>query len=104
MARVCLEGSRGRRRAAGRLTSGSGGRATAGGDGATAFVLKPGESITLKSLLFHEFWPEPGTGTSLCWEVISVNEDDTDNVSLETMGGSRILKRTCLRLPGIAQH
>lgn len=50
------------------------------------FVLKPGESITLTPFLFHEFWAESGTGTSLCWEVSSVNDDDRDNVFLEKIG------------------
>lgn len=56
------------------------------GDPHHAFVLKPGESITLTPYLLHEFWAEPGTGTSLCWEVSSVNDDDTGNVFLETIG------------------
>lgn len=50
------------------------------------FSLKPGESITLTPFLFHEFWAEPGTGTSLCWEVSSVNDDDTDNMFLQQIG------------------
>ena len=50
------------------------------------FVLKPGESITLTPFLYHEFWAEQGTGTSLCWEVSSVNDDETDNVFLSKIG------------------
>jgi D-lyxose ketol-isomerase len=50
------------------------------------FVLKPGESITLTPLLYHEFWAQQGTGTSLCWEVSSVNDDETDNVFLSEIG------------------
>lgn len=50
------------------------------------FSLKPGESITLTPFLYHEFWAEPGTGTSLCWEVSSVNDDDTDNMFLQKIG------------------
>lgn len=50
------------------------------------FVLRPGESITLTPFLYHEFWAEQGTGTSLCWEVSSVNDDETDNVFLGKMG------------------
>ena len=50
------------------------------------FVLRPGESITLTPFLYHEFWAEEGTGTSLCWEVSSVNDDETDNVFLGRIG------------------
>lgn len=50
------------------------------------FRLKPGESITLTPFLYHEFWAEPGTGSSLCWEVSSVNDDDTDNAFLGEIG------------------
>jgi D-lyxose ketol-isomerase len=50
------------------------------------FVLRPGESITLTPFLYHEFWAERGTGTSLCWELSSVNDDDTDNAFLDKIG------------------
>jgi D-lyxose ketol-isomerase len=50
------------------------------------FTLRPGESITLTPFLYHEFWAEPGTGTSLCWEVSSVNDDETDNTFLAKIG------------------
>src|SRR5688572_10450961 len=50
------------------------------------FRLTAGESITLTPLLYHEFWAEPGSGTSLCWEVSSVNDDETDNSFLEKIG------------------
>ena len=43
------------------------------------FRLKPGDSITLTPYLYHEFWAEGGTGTSIVGEVSSVNDDDTDN-------------------------
>lgn len=48
--------------------------------------LTPGESITLTPYIYHEFWAEPGTGTSLCWEVSSVNDDGTDNTFLGNIG------------------
>jgi D-lyxose ketol-isomerase len=57
------------------------------------FVLRPGESITLTPYLYHEFWAQADTGTSLCWEVSSVNDDDTDNSFLNEIG----------RFPSIAQ-
>ena len=50
------------------------------------FTLKPGESITLTPFLYHTFWAQQGTGTSLCWEVSSVNDDETDNDFLEKVG------------------
>jgi D-lyxose ketol-isomerase len=50
------------------------------------FRLTPGESITLTPFLYHEFWAEEGTGTSLSWEVSSVNDDDTDNSFLGKIG------------------
>lgn len=50
------------------------------------FTLKPGESITLTPFLYHTFWAEEGTGTSLCWEVSSVNDDNTDNAFLGKIG------------------
>jgi D-lyxose ketol-isomerase len=50
------------------------------------FLLRPGESITLTPFIYHEFWAQLGTGTSLCWEVSSVNDDDTDNVFLGGVG------------------
>jgi D-lyxose ketol-isomerase len=42
-------------------------------------VLQPGQSICLQPLLFHRFYAEPGSGTSLVGEVSQVNEDATDN-------------------------
>lgn len=42
------------------------------------FTLKPGESITLTPLLWHEFWGERGTGTSIVGEVSKTNDDATD--------------------------
>jgi D-lyxose ketol-isomerase len=43
------------------------------------FRLKPGDSITLTPYLYHEFWAEKGSGTSIVGEVSSVNDDETDN-------------------------
>ena len=50
------------------------------------FVLKPGESITLTPLMYHEFWAERGSGTSIIGEVSTVNDDATDNFFLEKIG------------------
>lgn len=43
-------------------------------------TLNPGESLTLTSGLFHEFWAAKGTGPVLIGEVSSVNDDHHDNV------------------------
>jgi hypothetical protein len=50
------------------------------------FQLSPGASITLTPFLYHEFWAEAGTGTSIVGEVASVNDDDTDNMFLAKVG------------------
>ena len=52
----------------------------------TVLRLTPGESITLPSYLYHEFWAAPGTGTSLVGEVSKVNDDHHDNFFLEQVG------------------
>jgi D-lyxose ketol-isomerase len=43
------------------------------------FRLNPGDSITLTPFLYHGFWAEGGTGTSIVGEVSSVNDDQADN-------------------------
>lgn len=48
--------------------------------------LKPGDSITLTPYLYHEFWAEEGSGTSIVGEVSSVNDDETDNVFFPKVG------------------
>jgi D-lyxose ketol-isomerase len=50
------------------------------------FRLKPGDSVTLTPFLYHEFWAEEGTGTSIVGEISSVNDDDTDNAFLAEVG------------------
>lgn len=50
------------------------------------FRLKPGDSITLTPYLYHEFWAEEGTGTSIVGEVSSVNDDETDNAFYAKVG------------------
>jgi len=52
----------------------------------TMIRLTPGESITLPSYLYHEFWAAPGTGTSLVGEVSKVNDDHRDNFFLDPVG------------------
>lgn len=49
-------------------------------------VLKPGASVTLPPLLWHEFWAEPGTGTAVVGEVSKTNDDATDNFFLTAPG------------------
>jgi D-lyxose ketol-isomerase len=50
------------------------------------FVLRPGASITLTPLLYHQFWAEEGTGTAIVGEISSVNDDDTDNAFFDKVG------------------
>lgn len=52
----------------------------------TILRLRPGESITLPPGLYHKFWGEPTTGTTLLGEVSKVNDDNTDNHFLEQVG------------------
>jgi hypothetical protein len=54
--------------------------------GGTVIRLTPGESITVPSYLYHEFWAAPGTGTSLVGEVSKVNDDHRDNFFLDPVG------------------
>jgi D-lyxose ketol-isomerase len=48
-------------------------------------TLKPGESVTLPPYLYHEFWAEEGTGTSILGEVSKVNDDNNDNFFIEPL-------------------
>ncbi len=52
----------------------------------TTLVLRPGESVTLTPLMYHEFWAEAGTGTAIVGEVSKVNDDATDNFFLAAAG------------------
>jgi hypothetical protein len=45
----------------------------------TVVTVAPGESITLPSGQYHQFWGEPGTGKILIGEVSKVNDDRVDN-------------------------
>ncbi|MBE6913574.1 MAG: D-lyxose/D-mannose family sugar isomerase [Ruminococcaceae bacterium] len=42
-------------------------------------ALRPGQSITIEPLLYHDFEVEPGTGAVLLGEVSQCNDDNTDN-------------------------
>ncbi|MFW5856659.1 MAG: D-lyxose/D-mannose family sugar isomerase [Planctomycetota bacterium] len=42
-------------------------------------VVRPGESMTIPTRLYHAFWAEPGAGTALIGEVSRVNDDHEDN-------------------------
>ena len=48
--------------------------------------LTPGESITLRSGMYHSFWGEKGTGKILLGEVSKVNDDRIDNRFNESVG------------------
>jgi D-lyxose ketol-isomerase len=49
-------------------------------------ALKPGESVTLPSWLYHTFWGAPEKGTVLVGEVSRINDDTTDHRFLEDIG------------------
>lgn len=51
-----------------------------------AIILTPGESICLEQGVFHRFYGEPGKGKVLVGEVSAVNDDNSDNCFLETLG------------------
>jgi D-lyxose ketol-isomerase len=48
--------------------------------------LRPGESVTLPTWLYHKFWGAPGKGTVLVGEVSRINDDMQDNRFLEKRG------------------
>lgn len=50
------------------------------------FVIEPGGSITLTPSIYHEFWAQKGTGTSIVGEVSSVNDDAIDNLFFDRLG------------------
>lgn len=52
----------------------------------TTLRLKPGESVTFPTRLYHTFWAEEGCGTALIGEVSQVNDDAVDNRFLEKTG------------------
>ena len=49
-------------------------------------VLKPGDSITLPTGLYHKFWGKKGMGKILVGEVSRVNDDYVDNHFYEKVG------------------
>jgi hypothetical protein len=49
-------------------------------------ILTPGESICLEQGIYHRFYGEPGKGKVLVGEVSMVNDDNTDNRFLESVG------------------
>jgi D-lyxose ketol-isomerase len=48
--------------------------------------VEPGESISIPSGQYHQFWGEKGTGTVLLGEVSKVNDDTIDNRFKEKTG------------------
>ena len=52
----------------------------------TQVRLKPGQSITITPLLYHDFTVEPGSGPVLLGEVSQVNDDSSDNRFEPPMG------------------
>ncbi|HBE39976.1 MAG TPA: D-lyxose/D-mannose family sugar isomerase [Bacteroidales bacterium] len=49
-------------------------------------ILKPGQSVCLKSRLYHRFYGEKGSGKVLIGEVSLVNDDAKDNKFYEEIG------------------
>ena len=47
-------------------------------------TLEPGESIFLVPGVYHKFWGERGKGQVLVGEVSSVNDDELDNIFVDT--------------------
>jgi D-lyxose ketol-isomerase len=43
------------------------------------FEVLPGDSITMTPRLYHAFWAKKGSGTLVCGEVSSINDDNVDN-------------------------
>jgi D-lyxose ketol-isomerase len=52
----------------------------------TIIKLTPGESITLPTGQYHQFWGEEGSGKVLVGEVSMINDDRTDNRFYEPLG------------------
>ena len=50
----------------------------------TNIKLRPGQSIYIKPLTYHQFWAENGHGDVMSFEISSRNNDLTDNFWLET--------------------
>jgi len=55
-------------------------------DAGTVIELKPGESITLQTGLYHMFWGKKGHGDILVGEISKVNDDNVDNQFYEQVG------------------
>lgn len=49
----------------------------------TTITLKPGQSLTATTGIYHRWNVEPGTGKVLVWEVSSTNDDNIDNRFLQ---------------------
>lgn len=46
-------------------------------------ILKPGESITIQTKMYHKFWAKKGNGKVMAGEVSRVNDDYVDNYFYE---------------------
>jgi D-lyxose ketol-isomerase len=58
-------------------------------------TLLPGESMTLPSYLYHEFWAGEGKGPLIAGEVSKVNDDNSDNRFLEPAGRFPEIEEDC---------
>ena len=55
-------------------------------DAGSILRVEPGESVSIPSGQYHQFWGEKGTGTVLLGEVSKVNDDTIDNRFKEKTG------------------
>jgi D-lyxose ketol-isomerase len=58
-------------------------------------TLRPGESMTIPSYLYHEFWVEEGDNPVIAGEVSKVNDDRSDNRFLEPLGRFPEIEEDC---------
>jgi D-lyxose ketol-isomerase len=58
-------------------------------------TLRPGESMTVPSHLYHEFWVEEGDAPVIAGEVSKVNDDRSDNRFLMTGGRFPEIEEDC---------
>lgn len=55
-------------------------------------ILEPGQSVTIRTGLYHRFYGRKGGGPVLIGEVSQVNDDNSDNVFLEPIGRFAVIE------------
>jgi D-lyxose ketol-isomerase len=58
-------------------------------------TLLPGESMTIPSHLYHEFWADEGRAAVIAGEVSKVNDDRSDNRFLVPVGRFPEIQEDC---------